>query len=86
MDRDDLLFSIHLAHVAGRYDDMLLFLKRLIHMGFEFHDPERELLHAAFAGLVGTKANQTNSLTPTTTTLECVCACSSSFQTIPTFP
>eukprot|EP00048_Salpingoeca_helianthica_P025098 m.37701 g.37701 ORF g.37701 m.37701 type:complete len:264 (-) comp9857_c0_seq2:344-1135(-) len=52
MDRDDLLFSIHLAHVAGRYDDMLLFLKRLIHMGFEFHDPERELLHAAFAGLV----------------------------------
>lgn len=55
MDREDLLFNLHLAHAAGRYEDMLLHLKRLMHMGYEFNDVERGLLHAAFSGLVDTK-------------------------------
>jgi hypothetical protein len=31
----------------------LLYLKRFIHMGFDFQETERELLHAAFSGLAG---------------------------------
>eukprot|EP00933_Yihiella_yeosuensis_P060736 TRINITY_DN63509_c0_g1_i1.p1 TRINITY_DN63509_c0_g1~~TRINITY_DN63509_c0_g1_i1.p1 ORF type:complete len:273 (+),score=59.90 TRINITY_DN63509_c0_g1_i1:71-820(+) len=51
--REETIFMAHLAEQAERYEDMVVYMKRVAEMGAELSPDERNLLSAAFKNAVG---------------------------------
>lgn len=51
--RDDLVFVAQLNENAERYDDMIVTMKKIIALGEELNDKERNLLSVAYKNIIG---------------------------------